>query len=301
LAAVVRDRPDALILDFFAGSGTTLHATTLLNAADNGRRQCILVTNNEVADRQAAALRAAGHRSGSEEWEREGICRAVTVPRCRAILSGKREDEIPLEGEWFTGRPLRKKLPRSIRALSFADPERLAEPKVRRNLAITLGIVQSHLAEADNWYIASKNTRDPTKGQAILFGLPVLDGFINALAREGAHIRVIHLVTAEDRVFTHARHRLLEALPPFIDTTEETRPALAGFPADLAYLRLDYQDPDVLELGGRFADLLPTLWVMAGAIGPLPTTSGAEEYLFRTAAVSPSSSMKLPFVASTSS
>ena len=67
LAAVVRDRPDALILDFFAGSGTTLHATALLNAADDGRRQCILVTNNEVADRQIAALRAAGHRSGSEE------------------------------------------------------------------------------------------------------------------------------------------------------------------------------------------------------------------------------------------
>jgi adenine-specific DNA-methyltransferase len=35
LLAVVRDRPDALILDFFAGSGTTLHATALINQADN--------------------------------------------------------------------------------------------------------------------------------------------------------------------------------------------------------------------------------------------------------------------------
>ena len=35
------------ILDFFAGSGTTLHATMQLNKEDGGHRQCILVTNNE--------------------------------------------------------------------------------------------------------------------------------------------------------------------------------------------------------------------------------------------------------------
>ena len=37
----------SIILDFFAGSGTTLHATMQLNAEDGGNRQCILVTNNE--------------------------------------------------------------------------------------------------------------------------------------------------------------------------------------------------------------------------------------------------------------
>ena len=37
----------ATILDFFAGSGTTLHATMQLNKEDGGHRQCILVTNNE--------------------------------------------------------------------------------------------------------------------------------------------------------------------------------------------------------------------------------------------------------------
>lgn len=38
---------NSLILDFFAGSGTTLHAVNLLNATDGGNRRCILVTNNE--------------------------------------------------------------------------------------------------------------------------------------------------------------------------------------------------------------------------------------------------------------
>ena len=37
----------SIILDFFAGSGTTLHATMQLNAEDGGHRQCILCTNNE--------------------------------------------------------------------------------------------------------------------------------------------------------------------------------------------------------------------------------------------------------------
>ncbi len=34
-------------LDFFAGSGTSLHATMALNAEDKGNRRCVLVTNNE--------------------------------------------------------------------------------------------------------------------------------------------------------------------------------------------------------------------------------------------------------------
>lgn len=43
----IASSPTSLILDFFAGSGTTLHAVMALNAADGGERQCILVTNNE--------------------------------------------------------------------------------------------------------------------------------------------------------------------------------------------------------------------------------------------------------------
>lgn len=38
---------DSVILDFFAGSGTTMHATMLLNDSDGGTRQCILCTDNE--------------------------------------------------------------------------------------------------------------------------------------------------------------------------------------------------------------------------------------------------------------
>ena len=56
---------DSLILDFFAGSGTTLHATMQLNAEDGGHRQCILVTNNE-----------------------NDICEKVTYERNKRVIEG---------------------------------------------------------------------------------------------------------------------------------------------------------------------------------------------------------------------
>lgn len=53
------------ILDFFAGSGTTLHATMQLNAEDGGHRKCILVTNNE-----------------------NNICEKVTYDRNKRVIQG---------------------------------------------------------------------------------------------------------------------------------------------------------------------------------------------------------------------
>lgn len=65
LLTIVRSKKDSTILDFFAGSGTTLHATMQLNAEDGGHRQCILVTNNE-----------------------NGICENVTYERNKRVIEG---------------------------------------------------------------------------------------------------------------------------------------------------------------------------------------------------------------------
>ncbi|WP_243113456.1 MULTISPECIES: site-specific DNA-methyltransferase [Blautia] len=53
----VAEKPAALIIDFFAGSGTTMHAVNLLNAEDGGHRRCIMVTNNEVSADEAKMLK----------------------------------------------------------------------------------------------------------------------------------------------------------------------------------------------------------------------------------------------------
>lgn len=59
------ERKNLTILDFFAGSGTTLHAVMQLNAEDGGKRTCILCTNNE-----------------------NGICENVTYERNKRVIEG---------------------------------------------------------------------------------------------------------------------------------------------------------------------------------------------------------------------
>ena len=60
---------DPIILDFFAGTGTTGHAVLKLNAEDGGHRKFILCTNNE-----------------------NGICEEVTYQRLKTVITGKRAD-----------------------------------------------------------------------------------------------------------------------------------------------------------------------------------------------------------------
>lgn len=66
---------NAMVLDFFAGSGTTLHALMQLNEEDGGHRQCILSTNNE-----------------------NGICEDITYERNRRVIQGyttPKGEEVP--------------------------------------------------------------------------------------------------------------------------------------------------------------------------------------------------------------
>ena len=101
IAAIVRDNKKALILDFFAGSGTTLNAVNLLNAEDNGSRRCILVTNNEISEEESKALSSNGFNPGDSEWEKSGICQSVTWPRTKYSILGKRDDGTLLEGRYY--------------------------------------------------------------------------------------------------------------------------------------------------------------------------------------------------------
>lgn len=97
----VADKPNALIIDFFAGSGTTLHAVNLLNAEDGGHRCCICVTNNEVSADEAKKFTADGFRQGDPEWEERGIARYVTWPRTKCSIEGIDVNGKPLKGNYL--------------------------------------------------------------------------------------------------------------------------------------------------------------------------------------------------------
>lgn len=93
-------KPEATILDFFSGSGTTAHAVMRLNHQDGGSRTCISVTNNEVSAEEQSTLREKGLRPGDVEWERRGICDYITKPRIRAAITGRTPDGEPIKGDY---------------------------------------------------------------------------------------------------------------------------------------------------------------------------------------------------------
>lgn len=98
---ITKEKKDALIVDFFAGSGTTLHAINLLNSEDGGHRRCIMVTNNEVSVDEAKVLDKQGHKPGDTAWEKVGIARYVTWPRTLCSIEGHDVQGKPLKGNYL--------------------------------------------------------------------------------------------------------------------------------------------------------------------------------------------------------
>lgn len=101
----VDEKPNALIVDFFAGSGTTMHAVNLLNAEDGGHRRCIMVTNNEVSAEEAKMLKDKGYQPGDAEWEKLGIAHYVTWPRTVCSIKGQDVNGKPLKGDYLGSEP----------------------------------------------------------------------------------------------------------------------------------------------------------------------------------------------------
>ena len=94
LLAVVKNNPNAVILDFFAGSGTTAHAVQLINKEFGGNRQFILCTNNAVGEKREKEYRKKYGEIKPElkrwkNWcEKYGIASSITYPRIRSLYHG---------------------------------------------------------------------------------------------------------------------------------------------------------------------------------------------------------------------
>lgn len=133
LKIYLENKPDAIVLDFFAGSGTTLHAVNLLNAEDGGKRHCILVTNNEVSESEEIKLKEQGYKKGDSEWEKLGIANYVTWPRTYCSILGRDINNNKVDGNYGveiedyvldeesqvvskkTGKPLNKKIYKKVK------------------------------------------------------------------------------------------------------------------------------------------------------------------------------------------
>lgn len=121
------NRPNATVLDFFAGSGTTAQAVMELNKEKNFNMKFILCTNNEINSRQTLKyLHSCGHmlktkatdkttlrsikskidtyfkdkeelkkelfETNKLEYEKYGICQTITYPRIKNVMNEMKKD-----------------------------------------------------------------------------------------------------------------------------------------------------------------------------------------------------------------
>ena len=104
---------------------------------------------------------------------------------------------------------------------------------------------------------------------SILFDDSQAGAWLQALVGQD-HITDFYIVTANRLTFDDLKARIHELLGPVIVTEDEKRPMREGFPANLEYFRLDFLEKNQVALGRQFREILPILWLRAGAVGPRP-------------------------------
>ena len=194
----VINKHNALIVDFFAGSGTTLHAVNLLNAEDGGNRRCIMVTNNEVSADEAKALSDSGYHPGDEEWEKLGIARYVTWPRTVCSIEGHDINGKPLKGNYIgSEKPMSEgfKANAAFFKLGFLDKTKVSLGMQFKELLSTLWMKAGAIGECPT---IDTNIPDililPKNKFAILNNENAFAEFKNQLD-EHPEIEVVYLVT----------------------------------------------------------------------------------------------------------
>ncbi len=211
----VKEKTNAIILDFFSGSGTTAHAVMRLNRQDGGNRQCISVTNNEVAADEQKALREQGLRAGDTDWEKYGICDYITKPRVAAAITGNTPGSDPIKGDYkFTDEfPMADGFEENAEFFTLtyeakdAVNHNLAYARIASLLWLRAGARGKRIDKlpADGWAVAD------TYG--LLTEVDKATSFIKAVNKAKA-LRVAYIVTDDDRRFQAIAKRLPDGVEP---------------------------------------------------------------------------------------
>lgn len=197
----IADKPDAVVLDFFAGSGTTAHAVIRLNRQDGGLRQCVLVTNNEVSAEEESVLRKKNLRAGDPEWEALGICEHITKPRLTAAITGETPHGDPVSGQYrFTDEfPMEEGFEENVEffELTYEDPEQVRLDMAFAAIAPLLWIrAGSQGRRIDQ----RSDTYDMTDTYGILFNVDAASEFLRE-AQKRPDLRIAYVVTDEERQY----------------------------------------------------------------------------------------------------
>ena len=205
----VKEKPEAVVLDFFSGSGSTAHAVMRLNRQDGGKRQCISVTNNEVAADEQRGLREQGLRPGDTDWDKWGICDFITKPRVKAAITGKTPDGEPIKGDYkFTDEfPMVDGFEENAEffTLTYETPVavgyNMAFARIAPLLWLRAGSQGRRIDKipASGWDVAD--------AYGLLLDLDCASEFFKAL-RKAKGVSIAYIVTDDDRRFQSIAQRL---------------------------------------------------------------------------------------------
>lgn len=214
LRFVSRDKLDAVVLDFFAGSGTTQHAVMRLNKQDGGRRQCISVTNNEVSADEHRDLRKKGLRPGDPDWEVLGICDNITKPRIRAAITGRTPQGQAITGDYkFTDEfPMSDGFEENTEffTLTYESPLRVSSNREFAKIAPLLWIRAGSRGRriediSSGWDVAET--------YAVIADLNQIEAFLKGVSANDG-VGLVFIVTDEDRLFESVVRELPEHVEP---------------------------------------------------------------------------------------
>ena len=211
----VSEKKEAVILDFFAGSGTTAHAVMRLNRQDGGSRQAISITNNEVAASEQSRLRKEGYRPGDQDWEKWGICDYITKPRIKAVIAGKTPEGHSVEGDYkFTDEfPMADGFEENAEFFTLTYEAPIA---VRHNVAF------KRIAPLLWMRAGSKGSRidkipeqgwDVVEAYGVLANLDQTTKFCKAVKAQKS-ARIAYIVTDDDRRFQAVTRQLPDSVEP---------------------------------------------------------------------------------------
>lgn len=207
----IQGKLNALILDFFGGSGTTTHAVARLNKQDGGTRRSILITNNEVSGDEAETLRQKGFEPGQFEWDALGIFEQVTRPRIVAAITGKSPDGQAISGDYkFNDEfPIADGFDENVEffSLDFLDPDEVARGDAFKAIVPILWMVAGCRGEREDskgstpWFIPKHSPF------AVLIQEKQFHTFREKLA-ERKDIEWVFLITDSEENFGQMRRKL---------------------------------------------------------------------------------------------
>jgi adenine-specific DNA-methyltransferase len=215
LRVFLAEKPDGIVIDFFCGSGTTAHAVMRLNHQDDSRRQCISVTNNEVAATEQQALLKKGLRPGDSDWEKWGICDYITKSRVQAAIVGETPDGQPIKGDYkFTDEfPMDEGFEENAEffTLTYETPVSVNHNRAFSRIAPLLWLRAGSLGRRiEKLPVAGWDVAD---AYGLLVDVDNATPFIKAVG-QNKDLRMAFIVTDDDRRFQAIARRLSGGVEP---------------------------------------------------------------------------------------